>query len=805
MGQQAMDADDLQAGFRVGDALVEPRAFRVSRAGAAHALTTPQLELLLCLVEHHGEAVDRRLLRARAWPGARATDAELRAAIGALHEALGDTAHDPRYIVPVARRGYALIAHFEPVTAAESTAPGRGRRVPGAVPWASRAQSLLVELRRRHVFRVVGAYLVGMWIILQVAETTLEPLRLPHWWMTALTIVTVIGLPIVTALAWSYEITPGGIVLDEGSGGTVRLPKARRAVAPAAVGGVALMALITGFAWWRTINVTAGTAGAAQPDGPPSIAVLPLVDRSPGGGYAFLGDGLSEELSTRLAQLPGLRVAARTSAQEFKDSNLDVRRIGDALGVRNVVEGSVWRDGDDVRVTVQLVDVATGYQLWAGSYDRGWRGVLAIQDDIARSIAEALQVVLTPTSAEAAAPLPVARSTAGQVLDVRALDPYLAGLALLRQPGDRSRVREAESLFSQVIELSPRFAEAHAGLCRARLKEFEQSRDPAALAAGERSCRRALELDPMLVDTEKALVQLQLAAGEFEQVEEQLRQMIARNPLDADLHIGLGDALSGMARDDRAELSYRRATEVEPTYWQAYNALGRFLFQRGRSAEAESVFRKMVALVPSSAMAWSNLGGAEQMQGNFDGALAAYRKSLELEPSSSAYSNLATTQFYLGRFDEAVQNYQQALALGEHDQSLWANLADALWQVDGRRKEAVAAYRKAIELGEAELERTADDPTLLAQLGYYCGRVGETATAKEFLDRAATSGAGLVYVQYFLARAAYDRGDVLAALEAVGKLVSLGYPVEMLRSAPEFGDLVHDQRYTKLIVPGGPA
>ena len=125
--------------------------------------------------------------------------------------------------------------------------------------------------------------------------------------------------------------------------------------------------------------------------------------------------------------------------------------------------------------------------------------------------------------------------------------------------------------------------------------------------------------------------------------------------------------------------------------------------------------------------------------------------------------------------------------------------------MDGRRKEAVAAYRKAIELGEAELERTADDPTLLAQLGYYYGRVGETATAKEFLDRAATSGAGLVYVQYFLARAAYDRGDVLAALEAVGKLVSLGYPVEMLRSAPEFGDLVHDQRYTRLIVPGGPA
>ena len=139
------------------------------------------------------------------------------------------------------------------------------------------------------------------------------------------------------------------------------------------------MALVTGFAWWRTLDVAANVAAESDTPmepGPRSIAVLPLVDMSAAGGNTFLGDGLSEELSTKLAQIPGLRVAARTSAFEFKGKNLDVRKIGQSLGVRHVLEGSVRRAGDSVRVTVQLIDTATGYHAWAGNFDRAWNDVL---------------------------------------------------------------------------------------------------------------------------------------------------------------------------------------------------------------------------------------------------------------------------------------------------------------------------------------------------------------------------------------------------------------------------------------------
>ncbi len=785
-----MDAGDLQTGFRLEEWLVEPRAARITSGDLARVLPAQQLRLLLRLAETHGETVSRDALREAGWPGERATDQMLQQAIGELQHALGDTSDAPRFIVTIPQRGYALIGHFEPVTAAlgpeaaASSAAGPAPTIP------ARLLALVGEMRRRSVFKVAAAYLFGMWIVLQVAETTFEPLLLPDWWMTALTILAVVGLPIVVVLAWSYEITDSGIVLDQGSGPVVRLPRARRAVAPAMVAGVALMAAVTGVAWWRTISSPTGEPRSAPVAGPPSLAVLPLADMSPDGGSGYLGDGLAEELAARLAQIPGLRVASRTSAFEFKDKNLDVRKIGQALGVRHLLEGSVRRDGDAVRVTVQLIDADTGFHLWAGTYDREWRKLLVVQRDIAQAVAEALQVVLVPGVGTGAATADV---------DPRALEPYLAGLALLRQPGDASGMREASRRFAEAIELAPDFAGAHAGLCRARLRQFEQSRDPAALTAGELSCQRALEIDRSQVDTEKALAQLRVSSGDYAEAADRYRGLLERYPLDADIHIGLADALAGQGTQDLAELGYRHAAEVEPSYWAAHSALGAFYFEHGRIEEAEASFETVATLVPASALAWSNLGATRQMLGDFGGALAAYQTSLMLEPSVAAHSNLGSTHFYLGQFEQAVHEYEQAIALGGRDQSIWGNLGDALWQVEGRRDDAVAAYRKAIELAEAELTRVGGDPMLAAQLGYYWGRAGEVGRSGGYLDQALAAGADHIYVQYYRAVAASDRGDVDEALAALGRLVDLGYPVALLRAGPEFGLLAGDERFKALL------
>lgn len=809
-----MDAARLQQGFRVGDWLIEPRDARASNGDSASTLTDDQLQVLLLLASRHGEAIDRRSLRAQLWPGQAATDERLRAAVAGLRTLFGEKARQPHYIASVGNDAYALIAHFEPlrppavVPAGQATiAAGSGpvaAPLPVSAQAARRAGSLLVELRRRNVLKVTASYLVGMWIVLQVAQVTFAPLRFPEWWMTALTILAVTGLPIVMVLAWAYEITPAGVMLDAGPAGAgpagagVRrhLPRARQSIAPVIVTGVALMALVTGFAWWRSIDVPVDPeATTALEPGVRSIAVLPLVDMSPAGGNTYLGDGLSEELATRLAQVPGLRVAARTSAFEFKGRNLDVRKIGQSLGVRHVLEGSVRRDGDNVRVTVQLIDSVTGYHAWAGNFDRPWRDVLALQDDIAISITDALQIVLRE---KASGP---SLENAHQV-DARAIDPYLAGLATLRQPGDLSRLDGAETSFKQAIGIDPEFAGAYAGLCRTHTRRFSRTRDPASREAAERVCQQALALDPSLVETEKALASIALSDGRFVPAAKAYAGLLQRNSGDADAYIGLAEALAGLGKGAEAEANYRRAVRAEPAYWGAHAALATHLFERGKAAEAATAQRKATELVPSSANAWSSLGGILQMTGDFDGALEAYQRSLQLEPSKDAYSNLATTYYYSNRFPEAVANYERAAALGEHDYVIQGNLADALWQVEERRDEAVARYRRAILLAETELQATPSAPALRAQLGCFYLRIGESERSQRYLAEALATGPDIIYVHYFVGVAAADRGQRDVALRAVGELVRMGFPRTLLRSAPEFRSLLQDAEYKRLIAAG---
>ncbi len=271
-----MDADSLNDGFRVGNWLIQPRESRASTDGRMVDLSNDELAVLVALAIRHGEAVHHRALRNEIWAGGVGSEEKLRQAVGALRELFGDKPRHRRYIASVGNDAYALVAHFERVArVAAAPAPPPVDRTP---PPVGRWQQLLAELQRRHVFKVMASYMVGMWVMLQVAQVTFEPLRFPAWWMTALTILAVIGLPIVTALAWTYEITPNGVMVDIGADSTGvmrRLARPRQSIAPVIVTGVALMALVTGFAWWCSLDVA---ENAAAGPGPP---LEPGLDRSP--------------------------------------------------------------------------------------------------------------------------------------------------------------------------------------------------------------------------------------------------------------------------------------------------------------------------------------------------------------------------------------------------------------------------------------------------------------------------------------------------------------------------------------------
>ena len=256
-----MEAQDLQSGFRLGDWLIEPRQLRATRGGVAIVVPERHMQVLLCLVESQGVFVHRRTLRSRAYANEPQGDRELRAAISAWHAVFGDSARHPRYIAANGRDGYSLVARFEsagpmPIPERLMAAGISNVGAPGSVQTlVGHASRLLGELRRRRVFRVTASYLIGMWIMLQVAEVTFAPLHFPSWWITVMTILAVIGVPIIIVLAWTYEITPGGVVRDSADVAAAhRFPNSRRAVAPAIIAGVIFMASATGYAWWESIQ-----------------------------------------------------------------------------------------------------------------------------------------------------------------------------------------------------------------------------------------------------------------------------------------------------------------------------------------------------------------------------------------------------------------------------------------------------------------------------------------------------------------------------------------------------------------------
>jgi TolB-like protein/Flp pilus assembly protein TadD/DNA-binding winged helix-turn-helix (wHTH) protein len=780
-----MDATDLQHGFTLGEWLVEPAASRISGPAGSHPLTTGQREVLLALAGRRGEALSRRELRELAWPGVAGTDTLLRDTVRSLREVLGGSAADRRYIVGAEHGGYVLLA---PVV--RHTVPGvPPAAVPAADPPPAEAPghslyALLAELRRRNVLKVVGTYLVFMWLVLQVAETTFEPLQLPAWWMTALTILAVVGLPIVTVLAWSYEITAGGVVLDGGSPPGIRLPRARRAIAPAIVAGVALMATVTGYAWWRTLGAQSGEAASArafEPD-PRSIAVLPFVDMSPAGDAAYVGDGLGEELASDFAKLPGLRVAARTSAFAYRGRDVDVRNIGAQLGVRYVLEGSVRRDGERVRVTAQLIDATSGFRAWTESYDRPTQDLIGIQQEISGAIARQLQAVLTPELAR--------RLGTASTRNPRAYDDYLSGLWQLRQGGGLSRIAEAERLFRRSLEADPAFARAQAGLCQAAIARYERTGAREAVQAAEAACRAALEADATLKETELALGQLYLASGRLDQAEAVFSSLLAAAPADADVHIGLGRTLARMNRKSDAEQRFREAIEVEPGYWQAYNSLGTFLFGVGRIDEAAQAYARVTELAPGNPSGHNNLGAARMLAGDLTGAADAFEQSRRIEPSRASYSNLGTLYYFLGRLDEAVAMYDRAIELAPEDYQLRGGRADARWFQDGQQDRAREDYRRGVALAEQALAVDANDGDTWAMLGYFYGRLGDAERSARYMSRALELAPDSPQVAYFAAVAAASRGDREEAASQMRRAIAQGYakalavPDPLLRGIP---------------------
>jgi TolB-like protein/Tfp pilus assembly protein PilF len=529
------------------------------------------------------------------------------------------------------------------------------------------------DLSRRKVFRATALYGVIAWFAIQVAEATFEPLNLPQSAHRLVVMLALGGFPVVIIVAWAYDFTRRGFVRTAPAAAAIPIGWRQRIVDFVII---AVLAALVVYLWMRPGPPTTAAGGGAVR----SIAVLPFEDFSEGGDQAYFGDGIAEELLNALVGVEGLRVAARTSSFAFRGAAKDVRKIGEELSVDTVLEGSVRRSGDRVKITAQLIDTKDGFHIWSKVYDEDLTDVFAVQENISRSIAGELKLRLGDAAAQRFANAPAS---------VGAYDKYLEGR---RQWNLRTRasLEQARELFAEAVKLDPNYAPAFSGLGDTYLllseAQYGTLTAEEVLEHAEPAIARALELNSGLAEAYASLGLLRWSVGEMDFAQLALRKAIELNPSYAMAHFWLGSVLleeGGVLSDATAE--YREAYDRDPYHLLIASKYANALAQLGNDEEAREIALRLSERYPDSPRPYVALAEQAEGAGRLDEAVYWVGRA-QATPGEDGSSAAYLVKLYgqLGDMDKA----REALArvdTGEHAAQLlglraFMHVIEAEWE-----------------------------------------------------------------------------------------------------------------------------
>ena len=435
--------------------------------------------------------------------------------------------------------------------------------------------SFFEELKRRNVFRVGIAYAVSAWVLLQIVDLVLENIATPEWVMQVFMLAVAIGFPIALLFAWAFEMTPEGIKLEKDVDRSTSITaqtgqKMNRGIIIALAIAVVLL-LIDKFRPETAEAPDSAVAVATQAVDFPfmeepapetdekSIAVLPFVDMSPNGDQAYFADGISEEILNVLVKTHSLKVAGRTSSFQFRGRNEDLRTIGDQLGVEHILEGSIRKSNNKVRITAQLVKANDGFHLWSETYDRELTDIFAIQDEIARSITDALAIELDLADAEQS----LASVSTG---NMDAYDRYLEARALIAQ---RVEFPRAIELLTEATDLDPDFAAGWAANAQAHslAKYYIPVDRQEYMTRAETFARKAVKLNPSLSTAHSVLGDIYRDRFEWMKARESYLQALALNPDDVEANEQFAQMLWRVSYFEEALKYSSRAVTLDPLSW----------------------------------------------------------------------------------------------------------------------------------------------------------------------------------------------------------------------------------------------
>jgi serine/threonine-protein kinase len=498
------------------------------------------------------------------------------------------------------------------------------------------------ELKRRNVYKAAVAYLVASWLLIQIATQVFPFFEIPNWAVRLVILLLILGFPAALIFSWAFEITPEGIKRES----EIESDKSiTRSTGRKLVGLTVLLAVIAAsllvFQLVRPKaepekSVATQSSGEAKTQiSPKSVAVLAFDNLSDDKGSEYFSDGISEELLTVLQKIPGLHVAARTSAFSFKGKNATAQEIGEKLGVAHLVEGSVRKAGDVVRIAARLTQANTGEEQWSENYTRNLKDVFAVQTELAQTIVEQLRGQLTggaanPTT-KADIQAEVRAAAKGGTKNVEAHEAYLQGRFFLNRHSEKE-TDQARAAFERAVQLDPQFALAWAGLAQAHVWFCNYSTEGldsfnAHLAAAREAVERALSLEPDLPDALSALAVIEINFdSNWKGAAETLRKALALASHDPALLMWAGNLAQARGETTQAIEFFRRAVASDPVNAQAIAFLATGLSAVGRQEEARTEYARVIELNPSAPNSHAGVGLTYLLQGKFEEAAVAAQK-----------------------------------------------------------------------------------------------------------------------------------------------------------------------------------
>jgi TolB-like protein len=516
------------------------------------------------------------------------------------------------------------------------------------------------ELKRRNVYKVAVAYAAIGWLVIQVATSTFPVLQIPAWAMRLVVILVLLGFPIALILAWAFELTPEGIQRTPAA----HPPRARPAgwrgwiilvTAALAGAGWLFLGLPLPFGLSERFQNNARQQGRAQLK---SIAVLPFASLSEDKANIYFADGIQDEILTRLAQIRDLQVISRTSTLRYKSAPDNLQEIAKQLGVAHVLEGSVQKSGDRVRINVQLINAETDTHLWAETYDRTLTDVFAVESEVAQRVADSLRVTLTGAEKATLANRPTENT--------EAYDAYLRGLALVASNRETPEAFQgAADFFEKAVALDPKFAVAwaRAAIAHSRIYWLGFDRSAVLVEKAKKAAEKARKLQPNSGETFLARGYYEyLVVRNYDAGLSAFKDALSRLPNNADALVALSLIERRMGRWTEAVEHQEQAARLDPQNLPVLSHLGITYFAMKRFADAHAIVDRLLALAPENPQVLAGLARLYLAEGNLEAAEGALRLVPPAPNNDYIFEIQVRLPLIAGRYPDAIRLLENAFA-----------------------------------------------------------------------------------------------------------------------------------------------